>query len=211
LKQALNMGSSRLEGHVGIKPSPELLSQLQLAFNQEGAVTPPASISKVLEGQTKVLPVEALQWLAKNFSNLPGLAEALLSSQLLLPERVAAPRNPELEERCVKLRKEQEEREYRQMTGNVRRDNEKVKGEEPLKKQLEEVNGFLMLIVQFVVSVVCAFMAGYMGPYLLYGRTDMGSRLLIGIVFGFIVGCADMYFVIRQLLEEDGIKLKKIE
>ena len=25
------------------------------------------------------------------------------------------------------------------------------------------------------------------------------------------VGCADMYFVIRQLLEEDGIKLKKIE
>ena len=37
------------------------------------------------------------------------------------------------------------------------------------------------------------------------------QRLLIGIVFGFIVGCADMYFVIRQLLEEDGIKLKKIE
>ena len=36
-------------------------------------------------------------------------------------------------------------------------------------------------------------------------------RLLIGIVLGFIVGCADMYFVIRQLLEEDGIKLKKIE
>ena len=78
------------------------------------------------------------------------------------------------------------------MTGNVRRDNEKSKGEEPIKKQLEEVshrffwisllhnvfkvNGFLMLIVQFVVSVVCAFMAGYMGPYLLYGRTDMGSR-----------------------------------
>ena len=28
----------------------------------------------------------------------------------------------------------------RQMTGNVRRDNEKVKGEEPLKKQLEEVH-----------------------------------------------------------------------
>ena len=37
------------------------------------------------------------------------------------------------------------------------------------------------------------------------------SRLLIGIVLGFVVGCADMYFVIRQLLEEDGIKLKKIE
>ena len=43
-------------------------------------------------------------------------------------------------------------------------------------KETVQVNGFLMLIVQFVVSVVCAFMAGYMGPYLLYGRTDMGSR-----------------------------------
>ena len=29
---------------------------------------------------------------------------------------------------------------FRQMTGNVRRDNEKSKGEEPIKKQLEEVS-----------------------------------------------------------------------
>jgi len=205
------MASSRLEGNVGLRPSPKLLEQLQAALDKDASLKPPAAVSQVLAGQREVLEVEALQWLAKNFATLPGLAEALISSQLLLPKRVVTPRNPELEERCVKLRKEQEAREYRQMTGNVRRDNEKSKGEEPIKKQLEEVNGFLMLIVQFVVSVVCAFMAGYMGPYLLYGRTDMGSRLLIGIVLGFIVGCADMYFVIRQLLEEDGIKLKKIE
>jgi len=205
------MASSRLEGDVGLRPSPKLLEQLQAALDKDALLKPPTAVRQVLAGQSEVLEVEALQWLAKNFSTLPGLAEALISSQLLLPKRVVAPRNPELEERCVKLRKEQEAREYRQMTGNVRRDNEKSKGEEPIKKQLEEVNGFLMLIVQFVVSVVCAFMAGYMGPYLLYGRTDMGSRLLIGIVLGFIVGCADMYFVIRQLLEEDGIKLKKIE
>jgi len=205
------MASSSLEGEVGLRPSPKLLEQLQVALDEDATLAPPDAISQVLGGQSKVLEVEALQWLAKNLATLPGLAEALISSQLLLPKRVAAPRNPELEERCVKLRKEQEAREYRQMTGNVRRDNEKSKGEEPIKKQLEEVNQFLMLIVQFVVSVVCAFMAGYMGPYLLYGRTDMGSRLLIGIVLGFVVGCADMYFVIRQLLEEDGIKLKKIE
>jgi len=205
------MASSRLEGEVGLRPSPKLLEQLQAALDKDATLAPPAAVSLVLGGQSEVLEVEALQWLAKNLATLPGLAEALISSQLLLPKRVTAARNPVLEERCVQLRKEQEAREYRQMTGNVRRDHEKIKGEEPLKKQLQEVNGFLMLIVQFVVSVVCAFMAGYMGPYLLYGRTDMGSRLLIGIVLGFIVGCADMYFVIRQLLEEDGIKLKKIE
>jgi len=205
------MASSRLEGEVGLRPSPKLLEQLQAALDKDATLVPPAAVSLVLGGQSEVLEVEALQWLAKNLATMPGLAEALISSQLLLPKRVTAARNPVLEERCVQLRKEQEAREYRQMTDNVRRDHEKIKGEEPLKKQLQEVNGFLMLIVQFVVSVVCAFMAGYMGPYLLYGRTDMGSRLLIGIVLGFIVGCADMYFVIRQLLEEDGIKLKKIE
>lgn len=205
------MASSSLVGDVGLRPSPKLLEQLQVALDKDATLTPPTEVSQVLGGQREVLEVEALQWLAKNLATMPGLAEALISSQLLLPKRVTAARNLVLEERCVKLRKEQEAREYRQMTGNVRRDNEKSKGEEPIKKQLEEVNGFLMLIVQFVVSVVCAFMAGYMGPYLLYGRTDMGSRLLIGIVLGFIVGCADMYFVIRQLLEEDGIKLKKIE
>ena len=51
---------------------------------------------------------------------------------------------------------------------------------------------------------------GFKGDLLL-STINIFSRLLIGIVLGFVVGCADMYFVIRQLLEEDGIKLKKIE
>ena len=45
------------------------------------------AVSQVLEGHREVLEVEALQWLAKNLATLPGLAEALISSQLLLPSR----------------------------------------------------------------------------------------------------------------------------
>ena len=74
---------------------------------------------------------------------------------------------------------------------------------------MKELNSFLILIVQFVVSVVCSFMFGFLGPYYLYGKTDLGGRLLAGIICAFIVGCADMYFVIRQMLEEDGILLAK--
>ena len=109
----MNMANSKLEGDVGLRPSPKLLEQLQAAFDKDAALKLPASVSQVLEGQREVLKVEALQWLAKNFATLPGLAEALISSQLLFPKRVVAPRNPELEERCVKLRKDQEAREYR--------------------------------------------------------------------------------------------------
>ena len=42
----------------------------------------------------------------------------------------------------------------RQMTGNVRRDNEKVKGEEPLKKQLEEVH-LITCILRTTVELSC--------------------------------------------------------
>ena len=42
----------------------------------------------------------------------------------------------------------------RQMTGNVRRDNEKVKGEEPLKKQLEEVH-LIIRILRTTVKLSC--------------------------------------------------------
>ena len=42
----------------------------------------------------------------------------------------------------------------RQMTGNVRRDNEKVKGEEPLKKQLEEVH-LIICILRTTVEFSC--------------------------------------------------------
>ena len=42
----------------------------------------------------------------------------------------------------------------RQMTGNVRRDNEKVKGEEPLKKQLEEVH-LIICILRTTVALGC--------------------------------------------------------
>ena len=151
------------------------------------------------------LTVEDIKWLRGAAPNLPS--SLLLSCSLHLPSPVFPERNPELEARCLKLKAEQEERDYRAITTNVRRDRDPQ--EEPIKKQFKEINNFLLLIVQFVVSVVCSFMFGFLGPYYLYGKTDLGGRLLFGIICAFIVGCADMYFVIRQMLEEDGILLAK--
>ena len=158
-----------------------------------------------VEGSKCELTVEDVQWLTKAVPDLP--ASVLLSSSLLLPSPVFPERNQELEARCQKLRAEQENRDYKAITSNVRRDREAE--EEPIKKQFKEINSFLILIVQFVVSVICSFMFGFLGPYYLYGKTDLGGRLLAGIICAFIVGCADMYFVIRQMLEEDGILLSK--
>jgi len=197
------MASVSINPTIYLAPSPMLISFLQ----QQDLVSPPKNIQALQNGETANLSVEDITWLRVNVPTIPS--SLLLSCELLLPTPEYEERNPVLEERCVKLRAKQEEMEYRSMTGNVRRDYERTRDEEPIKKQFKEVNAFLLLILQFVVSVVCSFMFGYLSPYYLYGRTDMGGRLLFGIICGFVVGCADMYFVIRQLLEDDGILLSK--
>ena len=184
-----------------LSPSTQLVQFLQL----QQFDSPPSRVQSLVEGEMTELTVEDIKWLRRAAPNIPS--SFLLSSSLHLPSPVFPERNPELEARCQKLRAEQEDRDYRAITSNVRRD--RGAEEEPIKKQFKEINNFLLLIVQFVVSVVCSFMFGFLGPYYLYGKTDLGGRVLFGIICAFIVGCADMYFVIRQMLEEDGILLAK--
>ena len=195
------MASVSIDPTIKVSPSRQLVEFLQLQPLQ----SPPSRVQSLLDGQMTELTVEDIKWLRGAAPNLPS--SLLLSCSLNLPSPVFPERNPELEARCLKLKAEQEERDYRAITTNVRRDRDPQ--EEPIKKQFKEINNFLLLIVQFVVSVVCSFMFGFLGPYYLYGKTDLGGRLLFGIICAFIVGCADMYFVIRQMLEEDGILLAK--
>jgi hypothetical protein len=72
-----------------------------------------------------------------------------------------------------------------------------------------QVNAYLILIVQFLVSVGASFMFGYLAPYYVSGLAEVGPRLLIGVLVAFVVGIADLYFVIRQMLDDDGIRLAK--
>jgi hypothetical protein len=57
--------------------------------------------------------------------------------------------------------------------------------------------------------VGASFAFGYLAPFYLTGQTDVGPRLLIGVLMAFVVGIADLYFVIRQMLADDGIQLAK--
>jgi Endoplasmic reticulum-based factor for assembly of V-ATPase len=72
-----------------------------------------------------------------------------------------------------------------------------------------QVNAYLVLILQFLVTVFASFAFGYLAPFYLYGQSEVGPRLLIGVLCGFLAGIADLYFVIRQMLDDDGIRLAK--
>ena len=70
---------------------------------------------------------------------------------------------------------------------------------------VQDLNRFIVVIFQFVISIASSFAFGYLAPYYLYGTLSVGPRLLYGIISAFVVGMADLYFVIRHLLETEGI------
>lgn len=81
---------------------------------------------------------------------------------------------------------------------------------------VKELNSYLLLIFQFVVSVATGFVFGFFAPYLLYGIEEVGRRMLLGIVLAFVVGIADLYFIVRTFLEEEGVinlreRVKKLQ
>jgi len=128
--------------------------------------------------------------------------------ELILPEPKIAPRNPELEARIQKLKAQQEQKDYEKMTDNVdpwRKVEIVDRMDKPISKQLEEINRYLLLVFQFVLSMASAFAFGYLAPFYFYGTVAVGPRLLYGIISAFVVGMADLYFVMRHLLQIEGV------
>lgn len=62
---------------------------------------------------------QALNRLRKDDPEVPYLHELMQDCEIILPENEIQERNPELEARCQKLRKQQEAKEYEAMTRNV--------------------------------------------------------------------------------------------
>ena len=148
----------------------------------------------------------------KTDSDIP-FHELLQGCEIVLPEPKFAERNPELEARIQKLKVEQENKEYRQMTSSLTAFGfPKQTSDVSIAKQMKELNNYLLLVFQFVVSVVTAFAAGFLAPYYFYGMLDMGSRLICGVIFAFVVAVADLYFIIRYFLQSEGvINLEQME
>ena len=70
---------------------------------------------------------------------------------------------------------------------------------------MKELNNYLLIVLQLVVSLICSFAFGYLAPYYFYHTTEVGPRLLSGIFVAFVVGLADLYFVLKFFLETEGV------
>nr|CAI5835380.1 unnamed protein product [Callosobruchus analis] len=129
------------------------------------------------------------------------LHELLEGSQIILPKNKIIPRNEELEKRCQKLKAEQDNRVYHEMTKNV--DNVKKRyPEDSLGYQLKQMNKNLVAIFQFILSVAAGFAFGFIGVELITGSLDFGFRLLLGIICALTIALAELYFLAKKLNEE---------
>ncbi|KAL3290080.1 hypothetical protein HHI36_023449 [Cryptolaemus montrouzieri] len=165
----------------------------------------------------KILGVQDLRWLyeyikEENRKNPTKvyLHELMEGSEVLLPENSEIPRNPELEKRCQRLKIEQENRKYQNITKNV--DNVRKRlPEDTIAYQMKEMNKQLIAVFQFVVSVLAGFAFGFIGVEVFVGALDFGFRLLLGIMFALIIALAELYFLAKKLNEDYGEPVAHVE
>lgn len=133
--------------------------------------------------------------------DIPYLHTLLEDAHIKLPENKTIKRNPDLEARCVKLRAQQEAREYRKMTKGV--DNVRMKfPEDSISYQLKQLNRQLIAIGQFIISIFAGFLFGFRGVEWMVGNLDFGFRLLLGVMCALVIALAEIYFLAKKLNEE---------
>ncbi|KFB48877.1 AGAP013136-PA-like protein [Anopheles sinensis] len=155
-----------------------------------------------------VLKVGDIKWLYATLKQMrqsdpatPYLHTLLTGCRMELPTNPIQERNPVLEARCQRLRKEQEDREYHRMTKNV--DSvRKHMPEETIAYQMKQINRHLIAVAQFLFSVAAGFAFGFIGIELIIGQLDFGFRLLLGIIIALIIALAEIYFLAKKLNEE---------
>ncbi|XP_047985044.1 uncharacterized protein LOC125225388 isoform X2 [Leguminivora glycinivorella] len=134
-------------------------------------------------------------------TDTPYLHELMEGVHIEMPENSVIKRNPVLEERCVKLRAQQEARDYRKMTKGV--DNVRIRfPDDTIAFQLKQLNRQLIAIGQFIISIFAGFLFGFRGVEWMVGNLDFGFRLLLGVMCALVIALAEIYFLAKKLNEE---------
>lgn len=105
---------------VQIKLSREARSVFRTAVLAEDSDTVPEGVKKCTENKFKnPVEVDEIVWLSERLPEGKRLYKLLEKCEIILPQPKVEPRNPELEARIQKLKKREEEKQYKAMTKNV--------------------------------------------------------------------------------------------
>ncbi|KAK3742738.1 hypothetical protein QZH41_018949 [Actinostola sp. cb2023] len=111
------------------------------------------------------------------------LHELLEGSELYVPPPKPPEKSPELVARLKKLRTQYERVQYNAMVANIS------------PKVLRATSKQLSSIVSFLISIIAAFMFGFVASQ--YGFPSLAMRVIMGIIIACVVAIAEIYFMAR--------------
>ncbi|KRY14329.1 EH domain-containing protein 1 [Trichinella patagoniensis] len=164
-------------------------------------------LQEVKEGKCSCT-LRVLKLLKRRFPSEVSICKWLQSGDIILPTLPKRERNPELEARIQKLKKEQEQREYDRMTSNVdvvqlHRQRNKFGS---FQQDLAILNRQLIIILNTLLTVICSFLFGFYSVQFVSPSSDYTLRVAVGLLFAVVVFLSDMYFIIKTYFCRTGIE-----
>jgi len=191
--------------HVLIRPSDNFLKIVR-ELSSQSSILPSLDdkLSTISDDSELTLTGQEVRWCHERMRELGMKArihELLKESQVILPSYQPPPRNPELQKRIEKLKAEQENLEYKNMTRSVDASGYNKVGIGEIGKEMRSLNKQLVTGMQYLLSIVGTFFGVFLG--LGMAMDDYGIRALAGVIGALIVGIAELYFLIRDDLREE--------
>jgi hypothetical protein len=128
------------------------------------------------------------------------LHEILAGCDLFVPAYIEPERNPELNERVERLKAQQANREYDEMTKNVSSNrlhsNQSTNSFIP---DMKSVQGQLITIANVFLTIGAAFVFGYKAIEYSAGTKNFILQISFGLFCAFLVAIADLYFLFKRL------------
>ncbi|CAF2808990.1 unnamed protein product [Rotaria sp. Silwood2] len=158
-------------------------------------------IENILQSKiTKYIPATILIDAYKLSDKENYLHEILAGCNLFVPAYIEPERNPELNERIERLKAEQANREYDEMTKNV--NLSKIysnKIQDSIMPDMKSVQGQLITVANVFLTIGAAFVFGYKSIEYSTGTKNFVLQISCGLFCAFIVAIADLYFLFKRL------------
>jgi hypothetical protein len=162
-------------------------------------------IENILQSKTtKYVPASILFDAYKLSDKEKYFHELLAGCDLFVPAYVEPERNPELNERIERLKAEQANREYDEMTKNVNFNRiHSNKSTESFMPDMKSMQGQLITIANVFLTIGGAFVFGYKAIEYSAGTKNFVLQISFGLFCAFLVAIADLYFLFKRLNKID--------
>jgi hypothetical protein len=157
-------------------------------------------IENILQSKTtKYIPASIIHDAYKLSDKGNYLHEILSGCDIFVPAYIEPERNPELNERIERLKAQQANREYDEMTQNVNLNRlYSNKSTDSFMPDMKSMQGQLITVANVFLTIGAAFVFGYKAVEYSIGVKNFVLQISCGLFCALIVAIADLYFLFKR-------------